>query len=393
VKIRRSLPLVLLLAHVLAVGAEAHDPSAWGGLFRSRDDGARWLPVNEGRFIGGALGVAVSPSDSHHLLLGTDSGLLRSRNGGRDWQTEAPTMLLGGVFAVAFDGDGVRALASTAQGLFRTDDGVDWRRTSLSKEALPARAIRAGARGRVYVAGANGLWQGDDWGASWTALTEGLPDGPVSALVVAAGSPETILAVAGERLWRHVETVSAWEPGDAGLPAGRVDTVAPDAGDSDRLWAVAADQLYRSDDRGRSWTAVGRSLPEPNTSVRGIAVDARQSAVVLTTHRGLYRSADGGRTWDLVEGMLPIHLEAGPLVIDPADRATLYAGFAITPYDAAWRMAGEGRTMLGRLDAVSLAGGAAFLLVMALAAIAALRRLGRFYGRRGPSDSAAERVR
>ena len=49
--------------------------------------------------------------------------------------------------------------------------------------------------------------------------------------------------------------------------------------------------------------------------------------------------------------------------------------------------------MLGRLDAVSLAGGAAFLLVMALAAIAALRWLGRFYGGRGPSDSAEERAR
>ena len=137
----------------------------------------------------------------------------------------------------------------------------------------------------------------------------------------------------------------------------------------------------------------GRPLPEPSTSVRGIAV--APSAIVLTTHRGLYRSADGGRTWQLQEGMLPIHLEAGPLVRDPADAATLYAGFALTPYDEIWRMATKGGTMLGRLDAVSVAGGAAFLLVMALAAIAALRWLGRYYGKgalAAPS-SAAERGR
>ena len=60
---------------------------------------------------------------------------------------------------------------------------------------------------------------------------------------------------------------------------------------------------------------------------------------------------------------------------------TLYAGFALTPYDELWRMATKGGTMLGRLNAVSLAGGAAFLLVVALAAIAALRRLGRYYGK------------
>jgi len=36
--------------------------------------------------------------------------------------------------------------------------------------------------------------------------------------------------------------------------------------------------------------------------------------------------------------------------------------------------------MLGRLDAVSLAGAAAFLLALGLTAFAALRRLGHHYG-------------
>jgi hypothetical protein len=380
-RLLRLLPLALAL--LCSTRAEAHDPSAWGGLFRSRDHGARWLPVNEGRFIGGALGLAISPSDPHHLLLATDSGLLRSRNGGRDWQVEAPSVLYGGVFAAAFDRDGVRALASTAQGLFRSDDGLTWRRTPLSKEALPARAIAAGRAERAYVAGANGFWRSDDWGAAWRAESEGLPDGPVSAPVIAAGLPENIWAIAGGRLWRRAEGAHAWEPSDAGMPEGRVDTVASSPGEPARLCAAAADQIYRSDDRGRSWTPAGHPLPEPNTSVHGIAV--AHTAIVLTTHRGLYRSADGGRTWQLEEGMLPIHLEAGPLARDPADPATLYAGFALTPYDEIWRMATQGGTMLGRLNTVSLAGGAAFLLVVALAAIAALRWLGRYYGKGAPA--------
>ena len=387
--------LLLTLVLLCSARAEAHDPSAWGGLFRSRDRGARWLPLNEGRFIGGALGLAISPVDPHHLLLATDSGLLRSRNGGRDWQAEAPAVLYGSVFAVAFDRDGARALASTAQGLFRTDDGLTWRRTPLSKEALPARAIAAGRAGCAYVAGANGFWRSDDWGASWTADSDGLPDGPVTAPVIAAGPPAVIWVVAGGRLWRRADGARAWEPSDAGMPEGRVETVAAGAADPARLWAAAANQVYRSDDRGRSWMPAGQPLPEPNTSVRGIVVAAAESAIVLTTHRGLYRSADNGRTWDLQEGMLPVHLEAGPLAPDPTDPATLYAGFALTPYDEMWRMATKGGTMLGRLDAVSLAGGAAFLLVMALAATVALRRLGRYYGKRAlpAPSSAAERGR
>ncbi len=382
------LPLALLFL-VAWTPAEAHDPSAWGGLFRSRDQGARWLPVNEGRFIGGALGLAVSPADPHHLLLATDSGLLRSRNGGRDWQAEAPAVLVGGVYAAAFDRDGTRALASTAQGLYRTDDGVSWRRLPIPKSALPARAIAAGAAGRAYVAGADGFWQSDDEGASWAAQSDGLPGGPVTALLVGAPS-EPILLVSGGRLWRRSPDGRAWEPSDAGMPEGRVDTAARDPGDPGRVWAAAADQLYRSADGGRSWTPAGAPLPEPNTSVRGIAVSG--PAIALTTHRGLYRSGDGGKTWELLEGMLPVHLEAGPLARDPVDPHTLYAGFAITPYDEMWRMADHGGTMLGRLDALSLAGGAAFLLVMALAAAAALRALGRHYGARAHA-AGGERAR
>src|SRR5256885_11103921 len=67
----------------LGPGAVAHDASAWGGLFRTRDAGATWLPVNPASFVSGALAVAVSPTDPHHLLLATDTGLSRSRNGGQ----------------------------------------------------------------------------------------------------------------------------------------------------------------------------------------------------------------------------------------------------------------------------------------------------------------------
>src|SRR5882724_10891837 len=65
--------LVLTLVVALARGEGlAHDASAWGGLFRTRDAGATWPPVNPASFVSGALAVAVSPVEPQHLLLATD---------------------------------------------------------------------------------------------------------------------------------------------------------------------------------------------------------------------------------------------------------------------------------------------------------------------------------
>lgn len=385
--------LALCLLALSPPEARAHDPSAWGGLFRSRDGGATWFPANEGRFVSGAVALAISPTDVTHLLLATDSGLLRSRNGGRDWTVEAPTALLGAVFALAFDKDGQRALASTSLGVYRTDDSVEWRRTPAPDGLAPARSIVAGsAAGRVYVAGFNGLVRSDDWGDSWSTIVEGLPEGPVTSLVVTHGPPETVYAVAGGRLLASADSGRSWQPRDTGLPEGSVDAVALDPREAARLWAAGADRLFVSEDRGATWRPVGRPLVEANTSVRGIAVSISGTAVVLATDRGLYRSVDRGERWELLADNLPVHLEAGPLVGDPVDHSTLYAGFALTPYGEMWRLAAEGGTLLGRLDWVSLTGGAVFLIALGLGAVVLVRRLGRYYGTPPPLKPGAGRA-
>jgi len=162
---RLALPLLLLQA-LGAVPAQGHDPSAWGGLFRSRDHGATWVTANRGPYLSGAIALAISPTDAGHLMMGTESGLLRSRNGGRDWTVEAPSVLLGSVFALAFAADGQRALASTSLGIFRSESENNWVVAPAPRGAAPARAIMRGSEaGRAYLVGWTGLYRSDDWGA------------------------------------------------------------------------------------------------------------------------------------------------------------------------------------------------------------------------------------
>ncbi len=365
--------------------AVAHDPSAWGGLYRTRDGGATWFLANEGRFVTAALDIAVDPIDPARLLLATDSGLLRSDNGGRDWEVVDSDLLRGAVFAVAVSPDGGRAIASTGSAIVVTDarGHGGWRAVQAPSGAAPARQIVVGAQpGQVYIAGGDGLLRSDDWGDTWRPTGDGLPSAIVSRLVslpARADGPARLVAVSGGALWLSDDGAQTWRQRADLLPPVRIDTVVADGRMAGRLWAGGGGRVFLSDDAGLSWRPIGSPLDEQNTPIHGIGADLDVQSLVLTTERGLYRSGDGGMTWDLLADGVPVHLPARPLTRDLGGDGTLYAGFSIRPYESIWQSAAEGTTTLQRLDAVNVGGGLAFLTLVTLGGGVVLARLRRFY--------------
>ncbi len=358
--------LLLMLSAIPMAGiAEAHDPSPYGGVFRSRNMGDAWLNADIGLFLNATLALAVDPRDPEHLLLGTDVGLWRSHNGGRSWTREAEGLIVGAVFAIAFAPDGQSAMCAAPNGVFRFEAGR-WTQSRAPEGAIPARAISIGAsRGRVYLLGRSRLFVSDDGGRTYGATPTELPErAKITVLAVAALPREVLLAVIdgeaatsedGGRRWRRHPVVSS---------TGQVEMVSLDPYSPARAWAAAADRIYRSDDLGLTWRAFGGLLPEPGTTVRGVAANENATAIVVTTHRGMYRSEDSAQTWALKEGNLPIHLESGPLTRDPSDARVLYAVYSLLPYGEVWRTAIEGGNLLARLDPISIAGGVAFVLLL-----------------------------
>ena len=363
-----------------ACPAPAHDPSAWGGLFRSRDDGAAWLPADGGLFVGSALAIAVNPTDANHLLYATDSQLLRSRNAGRDWETEAPQLFRGPTLAVAFARDGKNAWAATPAGVFVADEST-WKKSDVPDAAIPGRVLAAGSQpDRVYLQGARGLYASSDRGRKFVRVgQDDLPDAAGRALVVVAAETEKVFAVFSGRVWASEDGGKSWEHRDAGLPQGKVETLAADRDQRSRLWAASGNQVHVSDDLGASWRDWGKPIGDGTFTVQGLATARAGAVIVLTTHKGLLRSADSGSTWVQLEGALPVHLEAGPLVHDPHDALTLYAGFSLVPYAELWRRAEQGTNLLSQLDPVSVAGAGAFLLLLLIGGWLGARRLAHAY--------------
>jgi photosystem II stability/assembly factor-like uncharacterized protein len=372
-RLHASICAVLLLAVSLA---HAHDPSAYGGLFRSRNLGQTWLNADVGLFLSSAISLAVHPVESNRLLLGTDTGLLYSESGGRQWQKQAPERLFGAVFAVMYLPGGEMVLCATPGGVFRFAKG-EWSKADAPVEAAPARAMAQGASAdRAYLLGRRSLYRSDDAGVSWQRVEHSLPDDPeLTALAVATEPTETLYAIADGALIASADGGRNWGSRNAGLPASAAEALTLDPTVPGRLWVAADDRLYSSDDGGARWRAVGAPLPEPGTSVRGIAADARGEILVITTHRGVYRSTDAGRSWALLEDNLPVHLEARPLVRDPSHADTLYAGYSLLPYGEAWRIALEGGNLLSRVPVSSLLGGLAFLLLLVILGVLAARWL------------------
>ena len=360
------LRLACLLLALTDGNAWAHDPSSYGGVFRSRNLGGTWLNADVGLFLNAALAVAVDPREPSRLLVGTDLGLLGSRNGGRSWSPEAPDLIFGAVFAVAFSADGERALCASQSGVFRFAGGR-WAPAYAPDAAIPARAIVAGASNdRIYLLGRSRLFVSEDGGQTYIPVPGLSQTREMTALAVTGTAPEILVAVIDGRVMTSQDGGRAWRDGGLGRDGEAVDTVAPDAYAPDRIWAASADRLHISADLGATWRAAGGPLPELGTKVRGIAADELATTLVVTTQRGTYRSENGGQTWVLKEDNLPIHLEAGPLARDPNDPRLIYAVYSLMPYSEVWRAANEGGNLLARIDPISLAGGISFFLLILL---------------------------
>lgn len=143
---------------------------ATGGLYESRDGGARWETV----FAGHTFGLLAVARDGVTQLLALDPearGIVSSADGGRTWQVigEPPTTP---VYAMAAARDGDTILFSGGEGLFRSDDGGR-QFASILDLTEPILAIAATPDGQTILIATRdrSIYRSDDGGRTWPAST------------------------------------------------------------------------------------------------------------------------------------------------------------------------------------------------------------------------------
>ena len=70
---------------------------------------------------------------------------------------------------------------------------------------------------KIYLAGETGVFASGDRGRTWARASEGLPEGPVTALAVDTTPPETVFAAVQDRVWASSDGGQTWS---APTPSG-----------------------------------------------------------------------------------------------------------------------------------------------------------------------------
>ncbi len=277
---------------------------ASGGVFRTTDAGASWVPITDGKVPVASTGsIAVAESDPNTIYLGTGSddirsnvstgrGVYKSTDGGATW-TFAGLYDAGQIGAVRIHPTNpnvvwVAAIGNafkpnSERGVFKSSDGgKTWRKVLFVSDSVGAAVIelnptnpdvvyawmwRGERRPWTIISGAQnsagvGFYKSTDGGEHFTKITNGLPTELVGKanLAVSASNPNRIYAL--------VEA----KPGGG---------------------------LYRSEDAGASWKQVsnyGQLITRPFYYV-ALAVDPTNADVVYAGAENFYKSTDGGATW------------------------------------------------------------------------------------------------
>ena len=257
-----------------------------GGVFKTTDGGATWLPVTD-KYFGGTIGaIGVSESNPDVVYVGTG---------------EYP----------------IRGNVSHGDGVWKTTDGgKTWTHVGLEDTHQISRVrvhpnspdtVWVGAQGHAFGPNADrGVYKTTDGGKTWRKVLFRNDSTGISDLVLDPSNSAVLYAA----FWQAQR--KPWQLVSGGAGGG----------------------IFKSSDGGEHWTELTHNagLPAGLLGNIGLAVSpakpARLWALIEADSGGVYRSEDGGATWRYINGERKLRQRPwyySRIFADPKDTNTVYA--------------------------------------------------------------------
>ena len=249
---------------ITTIDAVVSDPNqiwigaASGGVWKTLNAGANWVPVFEDQPILNIGSLAIQQSNPSVVWVGTGEGNPRN------------SLNLG-------------------EGIYKTlDGGTTWKRMGLEKtrnihriivDPSDPNTVYVGAIGNPFAEHPErGVFKTIDGGETWNKILSTNDTSGVADMIMDPSNPNKLLVA----MWQHRRT--PWSFSSGGPGSG----------------------LYMTFDGGKNWKKLGEKegLPAGNLGRIGLAISRsnpkRIYALVEATKNGLYKSDDGGQSWTLI---------------------------------------------------------------------------------------------
>ena len=262
-------------------------------------------------------------SASCSLFETPSAGIMRTSNGGVDWQTAnklkdgTGSLLNLSVSQLAFDPQGSDIIYASAfnSGIFASRDGASTWEEVLGQIPVMDFAIHPNDNQTIYAAGyfedRGRALVTRDGGKSWNAIyTAATSNSAVRSIALNPSSPEQVaIGMAQGELILSSDSGATWR-----LAQSYNDRINRIIWNSDGIYVVVkATGIFKSIDNGNSFQLITSNLQSngntSNLSIFGNSVSSfnqlaisksNSSTMYMTTNLGLYKSTTGGSSWSFV---------------------------------------------------------------------------------------------
>jgi photosystem II stability/assembly factor-like uncharacterized protein len=270
------------------------------GIYRSTDAGTTWTKTPSAGLSSSSFAntIAVDPSNASVVYLGLSFAFFKSVDGGNNWTAINSTPLsFSSVLSIVFDPTTPATVyVGTSNGVFKsTDSGNTWiTQNNFGISGTPnvrALAIDPTAPLTLYAGTSNnGLFKSTNGGGVWTAMNNGMGGSSptnINTIVIDPANTSTIytghgFSFSGGGINKSTNGAASWTPLTNGVPDSGVNAMA--ATSSAVYAALNSGGIIKTTNGGTNWTPANNGLAGP--PVRAIVAHPTNAAVLYAGSSG-----------------------------------------------------------------------------------------------------------